>query len=190
MSFFPSLTQDNDLLALWHRHNRGLEPLLAYHDAILRGPSELSEGERELIAAYVSALNGCRFCFAAHRAHAIAWHIDPEVFSEMAVDPAHASLPARLAPVLAYVEKLTLRPHDVDTADAEAVLAAGYGEPGLYDIISVTALFNFMNRMVEGSGIKQPYPGGQPSAKAKRKIRYSDHWKAVEAAEQSNVSRK
>ncbi len=182
MSFFPSLPQDNDLLALWKRHNRGLEPLLAYHDAILRGPSQLSEGERELIAAYVSALNGCRFCFAAHRAHAIAWEIAPEVFTEMAVDPGHPSLPAKLGPVLAYVEKLTRTPHAVEAADAEAVLAAGYGEAGLYDIISVTALFNFMNRMVEGSGIKQPFPGPQPSPEAKRKIRYSDHWKAVAAA--------
>jgi len=185
MSFFPSLPQDNDLLALWQRHNRGLEPLLAYHDAVLRGPSELSEGERELIAAHVSALNGCRFCFAAHRAHAIAWHISPEVFSETAVDPTHPSLSAKLAPVLAYVEKLTLDPHAIEAADADAVLEAGYGEAGLYDIISVTALFNFMNRMVEGSGIKEPYPGRQPSAEAKRKIRYSDHWKAVEAAGQS-----
>lgn len=63
-----------------------------------------------MTAVYVSALNGCRFCFAAHRAHAEVWHIDPAVFGDMTIDRAHKSLRPALEPVLAYVETLGTRP--------------------------------------------------------------------------------
>jgi hypothetical protein len=39
-------------------------------------------------------------------------------------------------------------------ADADAVLAAGWDETALYHAVAVTALFNFMNRLVEGLGIE------------------------------------
>src|SRR5262245_3425170 len=41
-------------------------------DALLRGPHTLTAGERELIAAYVSGLNECRFCCCSHSAIAAA----------------------------------------------------------------------------------------------------------------------
>ncbi len=179
MSFFPSLPADDDLLGLWQQHHRGLEHLLAFHDAVLRGPSAFSEGERELIAAFVSALNGCRFCFAAHRAHAEAWHIDPGVFGEMRIDRNHASLRSAMQPVLSYVETLTLDPHGVTADQVDAIYAAGFDEAALYDLINVIALYAFMNRMVEGSGIKRPSSAKQPRAEVKRRIRYSDIWAAI-----------
>src|SRR5687768_13477590 len=37
---------------------------------LLHGPSGLSSGERELIAAYVSKLNKCEFCHDSHAAAA------------------------------------------------------------------------------------------------------------------------
>ena len=39
-------------------------------------------------------------------------------------------------------------------ADADAIFAAGWEEPALYYMVAVTALFNFMNRLVEGMGIE------------------------------------
>src|SRR6266576_7027417 len=36
-------------------------PISELAEVLLRGPSTLTRGERELIAAYVSALNGCRY---------------------------------------------------------------------------------------------------------------------------------
>ena len=43
---------------------------------MLRGPSDWTVGERELIAAFVSNLNQCRFCTTSHGAVA-ALEIDP-----------------------------------------------------------------------------------------------------------------
>jgi len=47
-------------------------PLSELAEVLLRGPSTLTRGERELIAAYVSALNDCRYCAASHSACAAA----------------------------------------------------------------------------------------------------------------------
>lgn len=44
------------------------KPLNDLVDILLRGPHPLSPGERELIAAYVSSLNDCRYCHTIHGA--------------------------------------------------------------------------------------------------------------------------
>ena len=47
-------------------------PLQQLAEVLLRGPSTLAPGERELIAARVSTLNQCRFCAWSHGAFAAA----------------------------------------------------------------------------------------------------------------------
>ena len=41
-------------------------PLLDLAETLLRGPSSLSSGEREIIAASVSYWNQCHFCHTSH----------------------------------------------------------------------------------------------------------------------------
>ena len=71
---------------------------------------------------------------------------------DMQRDLDSANIPAKLKPVLAYAEKLTTTPNRVSAADAQAVYDAGWDERALYDTVVVCALFNFMNRLVEGTG--------------------------------------
>ena len=179
MSHFPQI-EDLDLHALFRRfHQRGILPLLEYHDAILREDSELTIAERELIAAYVSSINGCHYCFSAHRDHARAWGINEGVFGDVEVDLAHPGIPERMQPVLAFARKLTLQPSSVAMADAQAVYDAGFSEEGLFDILSVTALYNFMNRILEGAGIKRHKTQLQMSDEMRRKFRYKNLWRIL-----------
>ncbi|MEM9138932.1 MAG: peroxidase-related enzyme [Pseudomonadota bacterium] len=175
MSFYPSLPDGHHLIALWQRFPRGIEPLLELHDAFLRNTdSALEIGERELIAAHVSALNGCRYCYAAHRRYAEAFGIDPGVFGEMSVDPAHASLRQAVAAALAYAGKLTVAPSQVDQADYDALATAGWDEDAVHDIVSITAIYGMMNRLLEGSGMKENVaPAGFSPEKA-RAGKYTD----------------
>ena len=153
MSVFKTLPKNPDMLQVFRQFNDGLLPLCEYHDVILRGDSPLSVGERELIAAYVSGLNACRFCFGAHAAIAQSHGIDAELLERLIETPELSGVEVKLLPLLAYVIKLTLTPGKITPADAEAVYAAGWEERALYHAISVCALFNFMNRIVEGCGI-------------------------------------
>jgi alkylhydroperoxidase family enzyme len=70
-------------LGLDETRNPGITGLLAYRpetarpiealaDALLVAPGSLPRGERELIAAYVSARNDCTFCRNSHSAFAAA----------------------------------------------------------------------------------------------------------------------
>lgn len=153
MSRFPSLPPAPGLADVFRAFPQGAWPLLEYHDTLLRGPSPLSVAERELLAAYVSSLNACAFCTGAHRIVAEVHGVDPDVLEGLLSDPARPDVDPRLLPLLAYVRKLTLAPAGVRDADAEAVFAAGWSERALFDAISVCALFNFMNRIVEGCGV-------------------------------------
>lgn len=48
-------------LALRYRPELFGEPVSAYFQEVMKGPSEWSEAERELLAAFVSKLNQCPF---------------------------------------------------------------------------------------------------------------------------------
>src|SRR5476649_2943726 len=48
------------------------KPLLDLAETLLRGPSTLSSGEREIIASSVSYWNQCHFCHTSHGAAAAA----------------------------------------------------------------------------------------------------------------------
>lgn len=154
MSVFPSLPDDASLEHVLQRFPHAVPPLLEYHDRLLRDHSPLTVAERELIAAYVSGLNGCTFCFGAHSLIAEAFGVDREIFETLMSDLDAADIDPKLKPLLAYVRKLTLTPTRITEEDAAAVYDAGWDEQALFDAISVCALFNFMNRIVEGSGVK------------------------------------
>lgn len=179
MSHFPSIP-NLELLGLFRKFpDRGILPLLEYHDAILRNDSELSVAERELIAAYVSSLNDCHYCFSAHRDHAKAWGVPVELFGNVQIDLDHPFIDDRLRPVLAFVRRLTVDPAGTGEADAQAIYGAGFSEEGLFDIISVTALYNFMNRILEGAGIKRHVRVMDMTDEMRRKYRYTHLWKTI-----------
>lgn len=153
MSKFPSLPDNPEMMDVLARFPQGFAALCQYHDAILRGPSELTVAQRELIAAYVSGLNQCNFCHGAHRAYAEAHGIDPDVFETLVDDPARAGIEDKMLPILAYAKVLTQSPAMVTASMAQAVYDAGWGEEALFTAISVTGTFNLMNRLIEGTGI-------------------------------------
>jgi len=153
VSYLKSLPQDAVLLHLFKSYPETSRPLLEYHQLLLRGPSPLSIGQRELIAAYVSALNACHYCHGVHQATAARFGVAEAVLAELMEDVKTAQVEEKLKPILHYVRKLTLSPAKMTPVDAEAVYAAGWDEKALHDAVSVCALFNFMNRLVEGLGI-------------------------------------
>jgi hypothetical protein len=54
MAYLPSMPKDVSLLDVFRMFPATNEPLIAFHETLLRGPSPFREGEREFVAAYVS----------------------------------------------------------------------------------------------------------------------------------------
>ena len=154
MAFLPSLERNPVLLNVFKAFPATVEPLLDYHEALMRGASPLSPAERELIAAVVSTLNDCRYCAGVHTATAEYLGVAPGSVARLAEEGTAPGIEPKLQPLISYVRKLTEAPTSLSRADADAVFAAGWEEQALHDAVAVCCLFNFMNRYVEGLGIE------------------------------------
>ncbi len=157
MPFLTSLPKTAHLSDLLKHFPRGVGPLMEYTDAVLRVDGELSVAERELIATYVSGLNACTFCYGAHKIYAEAFGVDGDMIDALIEDIDTAPADEKIKPILHYVKKLNALPPKLLPADAQAVYDAGWSEQALYEAIQVSALFNMMNRIVEGAGVNFDY---------------------------------
>ncbi len=60
--------------------------------------------------------------------------------------------------MLAYVEKLTLRPWAMVEADVAALRQAAFSDAAILDINQVTGYYAFVNRLADGLGVElEPY---------------------------------
>lgn len=153
MALLPCLPEEATVVDVVKAFKEPMLHLNPFVQSLMRGPSPLSEGERELIAAYVSGLNACDYCQGVHAKTAQAFGIAEGVFEELMIGIDGAELDERLKPILRYVKKLTETPSRMVPADAEAVFAAGWDETALFHAVAVCAYFNLMNRIVEGTGV-------------------------------------
>ncbi len=154
MSYLRSLKPDAGLLQIFQSFPEIARPLIEYHEVLLRGESPFTAAERELIAAYVSGLNNCHYCHAVHSQAAVALGIAANTIAEMLSNSQCEYVDPRIRPVLAFVRKLTLSPATVAAADADAIFAVGWTDRALHDAVAICGLFNLMNRLVDGLGIK------------------------------------
>jgi len=58
----------------------------------LRGESELTVGEREMLAAYVSGLNACNFCHGNHKIIAEIHGVDPDLLESLLDSPGDSGI--------------------------------------------------------------------------------------------------
>jgi uncharacterized peroxidase-related enzyme len=171
--YLKSLPDDAVLLQVFRAYPDTARPLLDYHELVMRGPSPFTVAERELIAAYVSGVNECGYCHGVHTATAEAFGIPEGLLEALLADLDTAPVDERIRAVLRYVGKLTTAPSRLTDEDAAAVLAAGWDERALHDAVIVCALFNFMNRMVNGLGIKADESYFALSGKRLRDVGYT-----------------
>ena len=128
------------------------------HEA-MRGPSEWSVGDRELMAAYVSTVNESAFCVGAHTATArLAYQDEPRVAAVLA-DLGSAPIEAPLRATLRMLGKLTAD-GTVSAADMREVLAAGVSRQQVQDALAVCAAFNVTNRLADAFGFRMLSPEG------------------------------
>lgn len=154
MPFLPSVDVEDKVPHVLAKFNTGTgRPLVEFHEALLRGESPFTVPEREMMAAYVSGVNACRYCQGAHTAAAGQFGVSEQLILDALKDPSTAGVQPKLVPVLRFIEKLTLTPTRMTQVDADAVYAAGWSERALYDAIQICCLYNFMNRFVEGIGL-------------------------------------
>lgn len=126
-------------------------PLNELAEVLLRAPNSLTSGERELIAAFTSKLNECRFCHASHGA-AAAHHLegDDDLVDRVCRDPEAAQIPAKLKALLEIAAKVQAGGSEVGAADVERARAEGATDKEIHDTVLIAAAFCMYNRYVDG----------------------------------------
>jgi uncharacterized peroxidase-related enzyme len=123
-------------------------PMKEFTHAAMRGPSEWSVGDRELMAAYISKLNESEFCILAHSAVATRAYQDKAKVNAVFSDLATAPIGEPLRATLHMLGKLT-REQSVDADDMRTVLAAGVSRKEIEDALAVCFAFNTTNRLAD-----------------------------------------
>jgi len=77
MPLLRSLPEQPVMRDLYKSQPTTCKPLGELTEAAMRGPSPFTQGQRELIAAYVSGLNACTYCHTTHAGVAAAFRQDP-----------------------------------------------------------------------------------------------------------------
>ncbi len=124
------------------------------HQILMRSDdSPFTIAQRELLAAFVSGTNACKYCVGAHTATAKEFGVEEELVTSLLNDIDSAEVDDNLKPIFKFVKKLTLDPTRMTQSDADSVFNAGWSERALYDAIIICCVWSFMNRFVEGLGL-------------------------------------
>jgi uncharacterized peroxidase-related enzyme len=133
-------------------------PLNELADVLLFGPHTLTQGERELIATYVSSLNDCHFCQSVHGAIAAA-HLggDEDLVKRVKADFQHAAISDKLKALLVIAGKVQRGGKNVTAVDVEKARSLGATDVEIHDTVLIAAAFCMYNRYVDGLGTIQPH---------------------------------
>ncbi len=124
---------------------------------LLRGPSTLTAGEREMIAAYVSSENNCFFCTNSHSAaarHLLGEQSESVEQVKLGVD--NAEVTPKLKALLRIAKKVQVGGRNVAEDDVAAARREGATDKEIHDTVLIAAAFCMFNRYVDGLGTWSP----------------------------------
>jgi uncharacterized peroxidase-related enzyme len=124
---------------------------------LLRGPSSLTPGEREVIAAYVSSENNCFFCTNSHSAAARHLLGDrAELVERVKLGADGADISPKLGALLVIAKRVQVGGREVTDDDIARARAEGATDKEIHDTVLIAAAFCMFNRYVDGLGTWSP----------------------------------
>lgn len=142
-----------EILHLFRFKTRNTNHLVRFTEEVMRGPSPLSPGLRELIGAFFSKKNQCSFCSDAHAA-AAAEYLEEGLVNEVLRDVETSRLDSAHKALFRYIAKLAEQPSRVTDSDIRKLKEAGWSEEAIYDALTVASVFKFYNTWNNGSGVR------------------------------------
>jgi uncharacterized peroxidase-related enzyme len=120
---------------------------------IMRGESELTAAEREMIGVVVSAENHCLYCLVSHGAELRQLLGDPVLADRISYDYRRAGLGQRALAMLNYAVKITRTPVECSETDVQHLRNVGFSDEAIFDIAETAAMYNFTNRLASATGM-------------------------------------
>jgi uncharacterized peroxidase-related enzyme len=156
MPFIPLETHLPGITGLLEYSKETAQPIRDLTQLLLRGPSTLSEAERELIATIVSHNNQCKFCTAAHTAAADVLLGECNTTEKIKVDIESAPLSEKMKSLLTIAKQVQKSGKNVTTEAVSRAKNAGATDIEIHDTVLIAALFCLYNRYVDGLATLEP----------------------------------
>jgi len=131
-------------------------PIRELTQILLRGPSSLTEAERELIATVVSHRNQCTFCVTAHTAAADILLDESETSKKVKEDIQSAPVSDKMKALLQIAAQTQQSGLAVTTESINHAKMAGATDIEIHDTVLIAALFCLYNRYVDGLATVTP----------------------------------
>jgi uncharacterized peroxidase-related enzyme len=148
------------LRIILHRSEFFGQPYYIWTQAVMRGPSEWSVGQRELFAAFTSHLNQCQYCLGHHKATSVQAMGDESLVQSVLEDLYTAPVDQKTKAMLGFLRRLTLEPFNIGAADIALLRTASLSDEAIEDAIHICANFNVINRLADAFGFELPSPQG------------------------------
>jgi uncharacterized peroxidase-related enzyme len=131
-----------------------LDALFTLVRALMDQPAPLSRAQAEAIVVVVSATNGCGYCITHHGPRLAAALGNEPLARAVARDYREADLPARDRVLLDHAVALTCEPAERTEEDLERLREYGFDDLAILKATEIAALFNLVNRLIAGLGVK------------------------------------
>lgn len=120
---------------------------MAYHDVLMKGPSNLSRVEREAIVVAVSSENRCQYCMVAHGAALRVLSKDLIMAEQVANNWRTADLSPKMRAMLAFASRVNQPGFAASEHEIDELHLAGFSDDDIWDIAAIASFFGFSNRM-------------------------------------------
>lgn len=151
-----NIPQPGIVALLYYKSSTG-KALSNLAHTLLKGPSSLTSGERELIASHVSYLNNCEFCHLSHSASANEYLGDNGKTVQCVIDDIDtAPVTAKMKALLRIAGKVQQSGRAVTPDLIEAAKKQGATDEEIHDTVLVAAAFCMYNRYVDGLNTALP----------------------------------
>jgi uncharacterized peroxidase-related enzyme len=143
----------NVFLGLAHRPDE-FRAFMAYHDALMEKPGNLTKAEREMIVVATSNANQCQYCVVAHGAILRIRARNPLVADQVAINYRKADITDRQKAMLDFAMKVSFEAYAIGDEDFAVLAGHGFDQEDAWDIAAIAAFFGMSNRIANFTNMR------------------------------------
>ena len=143
----------NVFLVLAHRPDE-FRAFMAYHDALMDKPGNLTKAEREMIVVATSNANQCQYCVIAHGAILRIRAKNPLIADQIAINYRKADITPRQKAMLDFAMKVSFEAYAVGDDDYAVLGQHGFDPEDAWDIAAIAAFFAMSNRLANATSMR------------------------------------
>jgi len=162
MKTIEMLNPQGGLLEVYGKFPELAKVFVPLFEKVMRDEStQLSQGERELIALYVSVLNKCEYCVKIHSESSRSHGINEELIKEFVEKGTFDNADKNYKPIFELVRKMVTDVKTITKNDYDKAKEKGWNEQTLVSLASVVGAYHMTNLFCTSLGLEVDEKGAK-----------------------------